>query len=986
MNEERRKLLESILDKVLDAAPADRAAVIEEHCAGDAADAAFLNRMLEAEARADATSFLESPLRVPSRQFWADANLESSGAVFGPYVLLHLIGQGGMGEVHLAERRDGTFDQRVALKLLPLPTPNLMQRFRRERQILATLEHPNIARLLDGGISSDNVPFFAMEYVDGVHITTYCHDNQLDVREILLLFESICAAVEYAHRSLVVHRDIKPSNVLVTRDGVPKLLDFGIAKVLETSDSPEATRTFARALTPDYAAPEQIRGDAVTTSTDVYSLGIVLYELLTGTRPINSASRESIERNALYGEARPPSVAAGNSTKLRRKQLRGDIDRIVLTAIAREPTRRYRSVEAFSNDIRRHLEGRPISIRGDARIYRFKKFVGRNRPLVLVASLLIVTLVAASVGILWQAQRVSQEAARTIATNEFLRGVFSVADPDVNKGDSISATGMLDRSAARVESGFNDVPDLKADVQDTLGGLYLSLGEYTRAKTLFEQSLSLRKAQGSGDTPAFADSLVQLATANIGLDRYTAAEPQLRQALEILNQAYGAGSPHVSTAMRLLGLCFTTLGRSMEAEPLLQQALQIDQSSGPDTAVPDDLAALAAFDFRIHKFKQSVALYQRALTMYREKLGRENSKSVVTQSELADATFFAGDIGAALAVSRDAAATSKKLFGQDHPLSLRLQRKLAMLLTSNSFYDEAEPMLSDLLSRTRKALGPRHSEVAEVLLVFVEDDFGRGHYEDALAAAQEANAIWRDAFGEKNERLEEGLKDVAACEQVLGQLDAAIRDLTAALELSRSLAGTETITYADLEQTLGKVFLQKGDVMAAEPYCSDAERIARKLSGPSDPLTAEAQFCVAGEALQRADPSRAVEAWQTALATARRAYTDAPLQVERFTYPLIKALTTAGQQSAALSLVNDDIDLRTSQFGQGSVGLASAQALRGVILARLGRKTEAVAELKHALAVCKSHPTVSAKDCFPKLPRFFEDCAASIGGAGCTVP
>ena len=983
MDETRQNKLESILDKVLEASPENRASVIEESCKNDSLALEFVNRMLAIEARANASSFLESPLPAPSSQLWTDVTVDSAGTAFGPYVLLRLIGQGGMGEVHLAERRDGGFEQRVALKLVPLPTPNLMQRFHRERQILARLAHPNIARLLDGGIGADNVPYFAMEYVDGVHITTYCREKQLEVREILLLFEHICSAIQYAHRNLVVHRDIKPSNILVTPDGVPKLLDFGIAKVLEPSDAHEKTQTLARTFTPYYAAPEQVRGDAVTTLTDVYSLGIVLYELLAGRKPFGSATGESLERAVFDHDVRPPSGAVSESYYARRNQLRGDVDRIVLTAMAKEPSRRYGSVEAFSNDIRRHLEGRPISVRGDASFYRLQKFVLRNRPLVFVASLLILTLIAASAGILWQAHRVSQEAAKTTAVNGFLRSVFSVTDPDVNKGDSISATGMLDRSAVRMESEFRDEPELKADLKNTLGGLYLSLGEFIRAKELFEQSVALQREHGGDDTPTFASSLVDLASANIALDLYAVAETELRQALDTLGRVYGDDSPHVSKAMRLLGQCYTILGRSKEAEPLLKKALVIDQQAGPTVEVADDFAALGAYDFRIHRFKESVGLYRRALAIYRQELGDANSKSVLTQSDLADATFFAGDIGPALVMSREAAAASKKLFGQDHPLSLRLQRKLVMLLASNSFYDEAEPLLSDLLVRTRATMGSRHSDVAETLLAYVEYDFGRGRYEDALAAAREANSIWREALGEKNERLEEGLKDVAACEQALGQFDNAILDLKSALELSRALAGNETITYADLEQTLGKVYIQKGDASAAEPYCSDAERIAHQLAGIEDPLTAEAQFCLAAETSRKDDRTAAVERWKQALETARHAYADAPLQQERFTYPLAKALTLADQQSAALAVVNDDLQMRKAQFGEGSVGYANAQALRGVILARIGRKSEAARDLNQAIDSCKSHPNIDLRDCLPKLPLFYEDCKAAVGGEGC---
>ena len=983
MDDARQKKLESILDKVLDVLPEDRQSVIEESCRDDTAALEFVNRMLAIEACANASSFLTSPLPAPNDLLWLDVAVGTAGTAFGPYVLVRLLGQGGMGEVHLAERRDGVYEQHVALKLIPLPTPNLMQRFRRERQILAGLAHPNIARLLDGGIGTNSVPYFAMEYVDGVPITTYCREHQLDVLQILALFEDVCSAVQFAHRNLVVHRDIKPSNILVTHDGVPKLLDFGIAKVLDSSDGQENTQTVARAFTPDYAAPEQMRGASVSTLTDVYSLGVVLYELLAGVKPFAFTKQDSLDRMVGKHDPPPPSVAVAKPFQARRKQLRGDIDRIALTAIATEPNRRYGSVEALANDIRSHLEGRPISVRAGATLYRLQKFVNRNRSLAIIASLLLFTLVFASIAILWQAHRVSREADKTTAVNGFLRSVFSVADPDVSKGDSISATEMLDRSATRLNSLFANEPELKTDLQHTLGGLYLSLGEYARARDLFDQSLTLQQRSDGIGGATFANALVDLASANIALDQYASAEVQLRQALDILSAAYGSNSPQISKATRLLGECHSTLGRSAEAEPLLRKALVIDQNRGSGVDVSEDLAALGGYTFRIHRFKESKDFYRRAVAGFSENLGTANSKTVLAQSNLADATFYAGDIGSALTISREAVATGKKLFGQDHPVSLRLQRKLIMLLAANSFYDEAEPLVSDLLIRTRAVMGPRHSDVAEALLTLVEYDFGRGHYADALTAANEANGIWREVLGEQNQRLEEGLKDVAACEQALGQFDNAIRDLNSALELSRALAGKETITYADLEQTLGKVYIQKGDAAAAEPYCSDAERIAHKIAGVEDPLTAEAQFCLAAETSRRDNRIAAVALWKEALDTARHAYVDAPLQQERFTYPLGKALTAAGDQTTALAVLNDDMQMRKSQFGEGSVSYANAQAIRGVVLERLGRKTEAAQELRQAIDSCKSHPDVSLRDCLPKIPLFYEDCKAVFDGKDC---
>ena len=409
--------LSALFDEAVDLPPDQREAFITSACAGETELGQRLRRMLAADAQAESDGFLGSPALSANLRAWdADSTeYEPGSRRFGAYRLIRLIGAGGMGEVHLAERSDGQFEQRVALKLLPRPTPGLIQRFRQERQILARLEHPNIARLLDGGVGEAHVPYFAMEYIEGVPIVEFGRQRELGVGAILRLFLLVCDAVQYAHRSLVVHRDIKPSNILVVADGTPKLLDFGIAKVLQETDGSDATRTNVRAFTPDYAAPEQIRGEAVTTATDVYALGIVLYELLTGTRPYKFRRDLLPEQAILASTAAVPSVALTaekSAHGVRRRALRGDLDTIVLTAIAKEPERRYTTVEAFASDIRRHLDGLPITARAESTWYRARKFARRNRSGLAAALIVAAALVVATVVSVRQARIATEQAAR----------------------------------------------------------------------------------------------------------------------------------------------------------------------------------------------------------------------------------------------------------------------------------------------------------------------------------------------------------------------------------------------------------------------------------------------------------------------------------------------------------------------------------------------------------------------------------------------
>jgi hypothetical protein len=350
----------------------------------------------------------EPPLAAARREAAASLPPVMEGRLLGGYRIVREIGRGGMGSVYLAERSDGAFHKQAAIKLVKsgMNTAEIVERFRRERDILASLDHPNIARLLDGGTTEDGLPYFVMEYVDGQPILRWCNERKLSITQRLELFEGVCAAVQYAHQRLVVHRDLKPANILVTSDGKVKLLDFGIAKLLgdETTGEPVQTQTMLRLLTPDYASPEQVIGDNITTLSDVYSLGVVLYELLTGQRPYHLLSSAMHEVARIVAEEEPtrPSVVVASTEAALRKRLEGDLDSITMTALQKQPTRRYTSVESFKDDIRRHLEKRPVMAREDSVWYRLNRFVHRNPGVVAAGALLVVSMFAGLLTTLWE--------------------------------------------------------------------------------------------------------------------------------------------------------------------------------------------------------------------------------------------------------------------------------------------------------------------------------------------------------------------------------------------------------------------------------------------------------------------------------------------------------------------------------------------------------------------------------------------------------
>lgn len=598
MNPERWQRVERLVEDALDQ-PADlRAAHVRRLCGDDGHLFAEVMRVLRSYDQVD--TYLESPV-VPRR---VDANYsetltttnvyvdgesdrDDSGPVapleagdrVGSYRLRRRLGRGGMGDVFLAERADDTFRRQVAVKVVHRGphASGVQRRFKSERQILASLDHPNIARLLDGGSTDDGRPYLVMELVEGVPIDRYCDEQQLSIRQRLRLFLDVCSALQYAHQNLVVHRDIKPSNILVTRDGVPKLLDFGIAKLLNPELFPytiELTRSDLHPMTPQYASPEQLKGQAITTASDVYALGVLLYKLLAGRLPhfAHGLSPEELER-VLGGEepSRPSSAAQGVETdggsaarltpetiararatqpQTLRRQLLGDLDNIALMALRKEPHRRYGSVDQLTDDVQRHLADMPVRARPDTVGYRVRKFVGRNRVSVAAGGLAALLLVVFAVAVFRQAQEIRRERDRVALERDkaqrvadFMVDLFEVADPSESRGNTITVREVLDRGADKTLSELADQPEIQSTLLTTIGRVYGSLGLYGRAGPLLEQSLEQRRELYGEPSLEVAESLVQVAWQRLGVQQFDQSLELLEQSLAMRQELFGDGHP-----------------------------------------------------------------------------------------------------------------------------------------------------------------------------------------------------------------------------------------------------------------------------------------------------------------------------------------------------------------------------------------------------------------------------------------------------------
>ncbi|MDX1546008.1 MAG: serine/threonine-protein kinase, partial [Rhodothermales bacterium] len=588
----------------------------------------------------------------------------------GPYRVLGEVGRGGMSVVYRAGRADGQFEQEVALKFIRrgVDGSEQVRRFLAERQILASLNHPHIARLYDGGVLDDGRPYFVMEFVDGRPIDRYCDAARLRLDARLRLVLTVLDAVAYAHRNLVVHRDLKPSNILVTAEGVPKLLDFGIAKLLDDDAESTLTQTGSRWMTPEYAAPEQVRGERVTTATDVYQLGVMLYRLCTGHRPYRLAgsSTYEVERAVCEEEPTRPSLVVGQTEEVRqgtatlritpegvsasrstdepalRRILAGDLDAIVLKALRKAPEERYASVEALADDLRAFLDGRPVEARRGSAAYRARKFVRRHRWGLSVAASIALLLVGYAVTATLQARQIArerdraqQEQAKARQVTDFLLGLFETADPNRALGEAVTARELLDRGAARVRRELQAQPAVLAQALETIGQVYEKLGLYGEAQAQLEAALALRPPDQASSSER-AEGLHALAVVLHRAGRFADAEARLREALALWDAVPEARAGR-ARSLHLLGALRKEQDDFAAAETLLGDALAIQQALGEPARLDAarTLRTLAGLRHDLGDTAAADSLYHAALTLQRQGLGADHLEVAETLNLLA---------------------------------------------------------------------------------------------------------------------------------------------------------------------------------------------------------------------------------------------------------------------------------------------------------------------------------------------------------------
>ncbi len=828
MQDRSRKRVEELFEAALDRPPGERAAWLREACWDDPALHDRVQRLLAAHERAEGV--LEHPLDGAAALLGLRSRRETLARV-GPYRLVSEIGRGGMGSVFLAERDDDQFRQRVAVKLVPpdLDSEEVVRRFRAERQILASLQHPGIARLLDGGVAEDGRPYLVMEYVDGEPVDAYCDRRALPLDERLRLFCTVARAVHHAHRNLVVHRDLKPSNVLVSREGEVRLLDFGIAKLLDPASLPHTvpvTRTGDRLMTPQYAAPEQVRGGPVTTAVDVYGLGLLLYELLCGRRPYELWGRPPAEAERLVCEAEPPRPSAaavlpsaapggavpaeaararGTTPERLRRRLAGDLDRIAMTALRKEPERRYPSAEQLADDVERYLAGRPVMARGDSPTYRVRKFTGRHRWSVAAAAAFLALLVGYAATATVQVRRVERaleqkrlEAEKAEQVTAFTLGLFEAGDPARALVDSLTVRELLRRGEERAER-LRGSPAAQAQMLDVMGRVHQQLAEYGRAQPLLERALALRRRAFGERSEEAAESMLHLGELLHLRGRYARAEPLYRRALAIQRERLGEPHPAVAQSIAALGVLLQARGDYAGAERLTREALAMRVALyGPEHAdVAESLHTLAAQLQLQDRPGEAEPLLRRALEMRRRIFGDGHPEVAGARSRLGLFLVQQGREAEAEPLYREALAVRRRALGDDHPdVSLSLGM-LGALKRRQGALAEAESLYHEAVELGLRSQGPEHPDLAHTLngLALVVRDRGRH---------AEADSLYRRVLG-----------------------------------IRRRALGEEHPAIAMTLAQLGGVLRERGDLAGAEALLLRSFRMRRKLLGDAHPHVSE---------------------------------------------------------------------------------------------------------------------------------------------------
>jgi eukaryotic-like serine/threonine-protein kinase len=908
---------------------------------------------------------------------------ETEGAVLGRYRLVQKIGEGGMGEVWLAEQKEPV-RRRVAIKLIKagMNTREVIARFESERQALALMDHPAIARVLDAGSTPQGMPYFAMEYVAGIRITTYCDNHRLSTRERLELFVRVCEGVQHAHQKAIIHRDLKPSNILVTEvDGhpVPKIIDFGVAKALTQRLSGDSVYTRVGALigTPEYMSPEQAlsSGEDIDTRSDIYSLGIILYELLAGKPPLElrGSALDEFLRKIREDDAPKPSTRirtqdAATSTEVARqrqtelpmliRQIRGELDAIALKALEKDRSRRYASATDFAADIGRYLRNEPVLAVAPSLAYRTRKFVRRYRAGLAIASAFALVLMVATVVSIRQSIRARHEAAVAEAVNDFLQNDLlgqasanNQSGPNAKPDPNITVRTVLDRAAQRIDGKFANQPEVEVALRTTMGAAYNDLGVYPEAREQLERALETGRRMLGPDDPRTLAALSDLGWVAYHQGKYAEAETLESRALEAQKRVLGPQHPETLRSMRRLGVAYLGEGKYAQAEAVYAQTLETDKRVlGPEHR--DTLRSM--YDLALvysdeGKYAQAETLDAQVLEVFRRVLGPEHPDTLMSMNGLA--SYYREDRKYAQAEALDAQTLEirKRVLGPEHPDTLGSMNSLANDYGYEGKYAQEEALDSQTLEARKRVLGPEHPDTLWSMNNLANDYENEGKYAQAKALEFQTLEARKRVLGPEHPDTLQSMNNLATDYRNEGKYAQAEALDSQTLEARKRVLGPEHPDTVGSMNNLAADYRDEGKYAQAEALDSQTLEIRKRVLGPEHPDTLESMEALANDYRQDRKYAQAEALDAQTLEIRKRVLGPEHPDTLESMEALASDFLEEGKYAQAEALYAQTLEIRKRVLGPESPGIASLKYNLGCLEARQGNKDKAIAVLSDAV-------------------------------------
>jgi len=839
MDQQRWKKINKIVDKALNLERNERSAFIQKECDNNYRLQKEVTELLQSIEKSNMEQYLEGKRAYP-RNLAADFSREHNGnassmigQTIGHYKILEIIGHGGMGSVFLAERADDAYDRQVALKLMRrgMDTPTNIARFKRERHILAQLDHPNIAHLLDGGVTESGLPYLVMDYVEGISVYEYCNRQKLSIKKRLTLFKTVCKAVQHAHQNAIIHRDLKPSNILVTNDGKVKVLDFGIAKMLENNDDMFKTQTGARMLTPGYAAPEQLKNEQITTSTDAYMLGIVLYELLSGTSPLDNEGKNFTEIEELIRNKIPdrPSQAYAQLTAREQqeiannrkttpsrltKELQGDLDAIIKKALRKEPETRYYSAEQLLEDLQRRAQNLPIIAHEDTWQYNASKFIERHKTGLSVAVGFLLLIIGFSIFYTLQMReernKAQLETKKAEAVTSFLTDLIEANYPQNTQGDTVTVKQFLDKGFNKIQK-LNKTPFKQAEIMQVMGYTYRRLGENKKAQKLISKAVPLLKSEhaplqelakaydtsglilrdlgkpekaiarfkqakkmleddNSISTAIYAKTLRDMAYVELVLGNYEKASPLIKRAIAIDKQVNGKQSTDLSESYHIYASSLRRQRKFTRALKFQKKSFSIleKKKDGPSPGKAANLGNLGTIYNHLDSVRQSLNYYKRALSMDKKLYGADHWKVATITANISKILLKKGSIDSAKKYSDTTLAVAYQALPHTHPWISNYLENRARIYSQMHQFHKADSLFQEAFDIAEKHYKPSHTVPMDILLHWAENKNQANHFKQSARLYAKAFRRQKNAYGMDDSYSKNLLRHLINTERKLG--------------------------------------------------------------------------------------------------------------------------------------------------------------------------------------------------------------------------